>query len=244
MQLYRPLMHRFLSRVDRIVATSPNYLASSEVLQRYRDKTEVIPLGLDEADYPHASAQLKDGWKARFPRPFFLFIGVLRYYKGLHTLIEAAKHVDADILIAGEGPVEGDLKNQAARAGLSNVHFLGPISDLDKAALLQLCTAFVFPSHLRSEAFGLSLVEAAMFGKPMISCEIGTGTSFVNRDGETGIVVPPNSPTGLADAMRRLQSEPRTVAVFSANARQRYNQELRAEVMVDRYCQLYRSLTR
>lgn len=244
LQLYRPLMHRFLSRVDRIIATSPNYLASSEVLQTYRGKTDVIPLGLGEADYPHASAELKDQWKARFPRPFFLFIGVLRYYKGLHTLIEAAKHVDADILIAGEGPVECDLKTQAARADLSNVHFLGPISDLDKAALLQLCTAFVFPSHLRSEAFGLSLVEAAMFGKPMISCEIGTGTSFVNSDGETGIVVPPNNPTDLANAMKRLQSEPRTVAAFSANALQRYRQDLRAEVMADRYCHLYRSLVK
>ena len=41
--LYRPLMWRFLSSVDRIVATSPNYLASSEVLQKFRHKTEVIP---------------------------------------------------------------------------------------------------------------------------------------------------------------------------------------------------------
>lgn len=242
LQLYRPLMHRFLSRVDRIVATSPNYLASSDVLQTYRGKTEVIPLGLNETDYPHASEELKDQWRARFPKPFFLFIGVLRYYKGLHTLIEAAKHVDADILIAGEGPVEEDLKSQAARAGLSNVHFLGQISDLDKAALLDICTAFVFPSHLRSEAFGLSLVEAAMFGRAMISCEIGTGTSFVNRDGETGIVVPPESPADFANAMKRLLSEPQTVTAFSANARHRYMQELRADVMADRYCALYRSL--
>lgn len=244
LQLYKPLMHRFLGGVDRIVATSPNYLESSEVLNRYRQKTEIIPIGLDDADYPRASENLKNTWQARFPKPFFLFVGVLRYYKGLHTLIDAARHVDADILIAGEGPMEEELKAQATRAGLANVHFIGAVSDLDKAALLELCKAFVFPSHLRSEAYGLSLVEAAMFAKPMICCEIGTGTSFVNKDGETGIVVPPQDAVALAQAMTALQDDPHMVASFSANALARYRQELQAATMVEKYCRLYRSLGR
>jgi len=242
LKLYQPLMHRFLSSVTRIVATSPNYLESSEVLQRYRNKTEIIPIGLDEADYPRASEDLKHTWEARFPKPFFLFVGVLRYYKGLHTLIEAAKNVEAEILIAGEGPMEGKLKAQVESAGLSNVHFLGPVSDLDKAALLELCTAFVFPSHLRSEAYGLSLVEAAMFGKPMISCEIGTGTSFVNKHGLTGIVVPPEDSTSLARAMREIHEELSRKGLGS-NARMRYQDHLRADVMANRYSNFYTSLT-
>lgn len=239
LQLYKPLMHRFLSSVTRIVATSPNYLESSEVLQRYRDKTEVIPIGLDEADYPRAPQALKDRRTARFPKPFFLFVGVLRYYKGLHTLIEAAKHVDADILIAGEGPMEAELKAQAASAGVTNVHFLGAVSDLDKAALLELCAAFVFPSHLRSEAYGLSLVEAAMFGKPMISCEIGTGTSFVNKHGETGIVVPPEDVRALAEAIATYVTSPDLGVTHGVNALERYRVELCADAMVRRYCRLY-----
>lgn len=239
LKLYEPLMHRFLSSVTRIVATSPNYLESSEVLQRYRDKTEVIPIGLDEADYPRAPQELKDHWSARFPKPFFLFVGVLRYYKGLHTLIEAAKSVDADILIVGEGPMEGELKAQAASAGLTNVHFLGAVSDRDKAALLELCTALVFPSHLRSEAYGLSLVEAAMFGKPMISCEIGTGTSFVNKHGETGIVVAAGKHATLAQAMITYIRDGFKQRDHASNASSRFHNELRAETMAGRYAQLY-----
>lgn len=239
LQLYKPLMHRFLSDVTRVVATSPNYLESSDVLQRYRTKTEVIPIGLNEADYPRASQEVKDRWTARFSRPFFLFVGVLRYYKGLHTLIEAAKDVDADILIAGDGPTEGELKAQAANSGLTNVHFLGPVSDIDKAALLELCTAFVFPSHLRSEAYGLSLIEAAMFGKPMISCEIGTGTSFVNKQGETGIVVPPEDATALAAAMGSYVNDCALCADHGRASRSRFDAELSADTMVRRYCQVY-----
>ena len=242
LQLYKPLMHRFLSSVTRIVATSPNYLESSEVLQRYRDKTKVIPIGLDEADYPRAPQALKDLWKARFPKPFFLFVGVLRYYKGLHTLIEAAMGVDADILIAGEGRIEGELKAQAGSASLTNVHFLGAVNDLDKAALLELCTAFVFPSHLRSEAYGLSLVEAAMFGKPMISCEIGTGTSFINKHGETGFVVPPENAAALGRAMRDIANTPMLVCRFGSQARLRYQAFMPAKLMINDYARLYGSL--
>ena len=100
--------------------------------------------------------------------------------------------------------MEADLKQQALRLGVKKVYFLGAVSDEDKIALVKLCRGVVFPSHLRSEAFGVTLLEGAMFGKPLISSEIGTGSSYVNIDGVTGIVVPPNDPVALRDAMRRL----------------------------------------
>ncbi|QXZ80898.1 glycosyltransferase [Rhizobium sp. L51/94] len=242
LRLYKPLMHRFLGSIDCIVATSPNYANSSEVLRRYSDKTEVIPIGLDESDYPRASEEIKASWKARFPEPFFLFVGVLRYYKGLHTLIEAAENVHAGILIAGEGPMGEELKQQTKRAGLSNVHFLGPVGDVDKAALLELCTAFVFPSHLRSEAYGLSLVEAAMFGKPMITCELGTGTSFVNKDGKTGTVVPPRDAVALANAMKMYLQNSDVLSSHAHGAMTRFRTELGSKNMVKRYCEAYKKI--
>lgn len=244
LRAYQPLMYRFLGSLDRIVATSNNYVATSPVLQSHRAKVHVIPIGLDEADYPKAPDHLKQEWRRRFHRPFFLFVGVLRYYKGVQFLLEAAKDLPADIVIMGAGPMSADLKQRAVELNLNNVHFLADRSDLDKAALLALCTAFVFPSHLRSEAYGLSLVEAAMFGKPMISCEIGTGTSFVNQDRQTGLVVPPGNPEALASAMRTLLLEEALRRTLGEAARQRYEHELRAETMVDRYVMLYHQLER
>ncbi|AYG67907.1 MULTISPECIES: glycosyltransferase family 4 protein [unclassified Rhizobium] len=241
LQFYKPLMFRFLNSVDRIVATSPNYLMSSEVLRRFEGKTTVIPLGLDEADYPKADDTTRMRWRKRFPGRFFLFIGVLRYYKGIHILLEAAKRNGLSVVVVGSGPMEEELK-QAAEQGAHNVHFVGALSDRDKVALLELCEALVFPSPLRSEAFGLSLVEAAMFGKSMISCEIGTGTSFVNLNNETGLVIPPNDVDALTDAMQRIwRDKEKTVAMGSA-ARERYMEHFTAEIMCSAYYRLYREM--
>ncbi|MDE1993901.1 MAG: glycosyltransferase family 4 protein [Rhizobiaceae bacterium] len=240
LRLYRPLMYRFLGSVDHIVATSPNYLRSSEVLQRFSAKTSVIPLGLDEAGYPAADEATKARWRARLPQRFFLFVGVLRYYKGVHILIEAARRCGLEVAIVGDGPMDAELEKQAE--GLGNVHFLGALPDTDKTALLELCHAFAFPSHLRSEAFGLSLVEASMFGKPMISCEIGTGTSYVNIDGETGIVIPPNDPAALAEAMTRLWNDDALASAYGANANSRYRANFTARRMAEGYRAAYQAL--
>ncbi|MDH7784892.1 glycosyltransferase involved in cell wall biosynthesis [Ochrobactrum sp. 19YEA23] len=244
LQFYRPLMNRFLGSVDRIVATSPNYVATSEVLQRFTDKTTVIPLGLAEEDYPPAEEASKARWRERFPRPFFLFVGVLRYYKGLRTLLTAARTSNVDIVIVGDGPMKSQLMDYAKKHGLSHVHFAGALPDSDKTALLELSAGLVFPSHLRSEAFGLSLVEASMFGKPMISCEIGTGTSYVNLDGQTGIVIPPQDPGALSKAMQIIANDQALAETFGANARKRYLEYFTADKMTLEYVKNYTSLTR
>ena len=222
LRLYRPLMRRFLDGAERLVAASPNYVETSEVLARYRDKTRVIPYGLDQSTYPQPAPERLEHWRQRLGERFFLFVGVLRYYKGLHVLLEAAAGTDYPVVIAGAGPMEQALRTQAAALGLRNVHFLGRIDEVEKSALLTLCSAFVFPSHLRSEAFGISLLEAAMFGKPLISCEIGTGTSFINQHERTGLVVPPDDPKALRQAMSRLWQAPDDMAAMGARAREHY----------------------
>ena len=242
LKLYSPLMHRFLSRADRIIATSPNYLGSSPVLQGHASKVQVVPLGLDEADYPPADSARISHWQQRFPDGFFLFVGVLRYYKGIHILYEAARQTNLPIVVVGGGGAEDEFRNRASQDGLTNLHFVGPLDDADKTALLSLCRALVFPSHLRSEAFGLSLVEAAMAGKPMISCEIGTGTSYVNLDGETGITIAPADPEALSAAMQVLWRDEALCARYGLAARQRYEALFTADRMTEAYAGIYRDL--
>jgi len=242
LKLYEPLRHRFLDSVDTIVATSPNYLASSAVLDRYRDKTRVITFGLDKSSYPEPDQARLDHWRARVGPKFFLFVGVLRYYKGLHILLDAMAGTDYPVVIVGAGPIEAELKARAARLGLKRVQFVGAVNDLDKAALLKLCYAVAFPSHLRSEAFGISLLEGAMYGKPMISSEIGTGTTYINVHGETGLVVPPSDHEALRAAMHRLWHDPRMAQAMGQRAEARYWQLFTSAQMADNYARLYREL--
>jgi O-antigen biosynthesis rhamnosyltransferase len=240
--LYRPVMDRFLRSVDSIVATSPNYLESSPVLNRYREKVRVIPIGLDPSTYPTSDAGTVERWRNQVGDKFFLFVGVLRYYKGLHVLLEALNGIDYPLVIVGAGPTESELRTHARRIGLSNVRFLGAISDQDKAAILELSFAVVFPSHLRSEAFGISLLEGAMFGKPMISSEIGTGTSFINVNGCTGTIIPPDNPIALRDALVGLYENPEIAHAMGTNARHRFEQHFTAESMTDAYINLYSAM--
>jgi len=240
MKLYAPLMGRFLGSADRIVATSDNYCRTSPVLQRYQDKLSVVPLGLEEQGYPQVEPARLAHWRNQVGENFFFFVGALRYYKGLEYLIEAARISGLPVVIAGAGGIEQALHAQAA--GLDNVHFVGRVEEVDKAALFQLCGALAFPSHLRSEAFGISLIEACMYGKPMISAEIGTGTTFVNEADVTGLVVPPADAEQLAMAMRRMQDDPQMMAAMGQAARQRFEQHFTARRMADSYQQLYARL--
>ena len=242
LRLYQPLKHRFLRSVDSIVAASPNYLASSSVLARYPNKTRVITDGLDKTTYPVAEPCRLAHWRARVGPKFFLFVGVLRYYKGLHILLEAAKGLDYPIVIVGTGPEEQALKEQAARLGLKHVIFTGALDEADKTALLTLCYAVAFPSHLRSEAFGISLLEGAMYGKAMISCEIGTGTTYVNLDGETGLATPPSDPQALRTAMRTLWENPDLTRRMGLRAEARYHELFTSEKMAADYTSLYQEL--
>jgi O-antigen biosynthesis rhamnosyltransferase len=240
--IYRPLEKLFFNSVDAIVSTSPNYMATSPILQRYKDKVHVIPIGIDEAQYPKASQERKSYWRQRFGERFFLFVGMLRYYKGLHILLEASPGAEYPILVVGAGPIERDLRAQAEHLKADNVHFLGALPDEDKVALLELAVGAVFPSHLRAEAFGIFLLEAAMFAKPLISSEIGTGTSYVNIDGETGIVVRPSDPSALRRAMDFIWAHPDKAALFGKNSRLRYQSFFTAQAMAKEYLSVYRSI--
>lgn len=240
LRLYDPLGRRFLSRVDRIVATSPGYVETSPILRRHTAKVSVIPIGIDPAGLAAPEPRRLEEWRGRLGTGFFLFVGVLRYYKGLQFLIEAARLTGLPTVIVGNGPEEARLKAQAGN--LPNIRFLGYLPEEDKAAVLALSGALVLPSHLRSEAFGITLIEGALHGKPLISSEIGTGTSFVNRMGETGLVVPPADPDQLGAAMLELRRKPAEAFAMGERGRRRAREVFNAGLMARSYLDLYREL--
>jgi glycosyltransferase involved in cell wall biosynthesis len=242
MRFYAPLMTRFLKAADRIVCTSPNYLESSEHLTGLRDKTEVIPLALNDSSYPELDNTILEKARQQYGEKFFLFVGVLRYYKGLHILLDAIQNAKFKVVIVGSGPIERELKARARELHLDNLVFTGYISDQEKVALFNLCLAVVLPSYLRSEAFGVTLLEGAMYSRALISTEAGTGTSHVNVDAETGIVVAPENPQALRDAMEYLFKHQDIAVERGRNARQRYEKLFSGQQMGQAYADLYARL--
>ncbi len=241
-RLYEPLMWRTLKHMDAIVTNAPTYAESSAVLSdpSLKEKIHQIPLGIEDRSGEFTE---KPNTLTRFglseSEPFILFVGVLRYYKGLHTLLEACLQTKAKIVIAGTGPEWDRLQKQSRALGLKNLLFVGQVTDSEKFNLINACRALVLPSHLRSEAYGMVLVEAAMFGKPMISCEINTGTSYINEHMTTGFVVPPEDPGALAKAMNLLLFDMRMATQFGIASRNRYEKLFSGRALGKSYVQLY-----
>lgn len=221
-KIYEPIMHLFLRKAKAIIATSPPYIRTSPVLQRYADKTVCIPIGTERSLYPETHPECTSKWEQALGKDFVLFIGVLRYYKGLDYLLEAAKSLSTTLVIAGKGPEKERLENLAETKGLKNVKFVGFVTDEDKVALLSLCRLVVAPSHLRSEAFCISLLEGLLFHKPLVSTELGTGTSFVNTHHKTGLVVPPKDPQALAAAIQTLLDDETAYALYQTNTQEHF----------------------
>lgn len=244
-RMYGPLMRRTLSSAETIVATSPTYAATSPVLSdtRWSGKVRVLPLGIIESEQPE-DAEVLNRLGLAEGQAFFLFLGALRYYKGLHTLVAAARYVNAPIVIAGSGTEEAALRAQSMRLGADNVRFAGQVSDAEKMALMRRCRAFVLPSHLRSEAYGMVLIEAAKWGRPLICCEIGSGMSFINLHGETGLLVPPEDEEALAGAMNRLIHDGALASRLGHGARARYERLFSGRALGASYAALFRELAK
>jgi rhamnosyl/mannosyltransferase len=207
--LYKPLMWRVLHSVDRIIVGSPNYLASSSTLQRFASKCKVVPYGIDRRPFlnadPVAARRLRE---LHGGGPLLLFVGVLRYYKGLEYLLEAMTSISAKLLIVGEGPLGSSLRAQARALGLGHkVLLTGRVRGEDLPAYYRAADVFVLPASERSEAFGLVQIEAMTCATPVVCTELGTGTTFVNRHQESGLVVPPKDARALARAINRLLSD-------------------------------------
>ena len=270
LRLYKPLLRRVLRWVDAIVIGSPPmrggaFLGEQQAklrlipygisLDRFRaDPTEVDlarllaqlaaafpgtattsaaePASEDAAQSLHAS-------RSSSP-PLLLFVGRLRYYKGLDWLIRALPQIDARLAVVGIGPMAAEWRTLAAQEGVADrIAWLGETLDADLPALYHLADLFVLPASHASEAFGLVQVEAMAAGVPCVCTELGTGTSYVNQDGVTGRVVPPRDSAALAAAISDLLADPTRRAEMSTAARARVAAEFDLGVMVERVLALY-----
>ena len=238
MRFYGPFQMQLLKQAAMILPTSQPYLDTSPMLQPFRARCRVVPLGVAPDRFAQPDAMRVAALRAQYGDRFVLFSGRHRYYKGLAVLVSAAAHIGAPVVIAGDGPERPALMEQAAKLGVP-VHFPGVLEDADLVAHLHACTVFAFPSIARSEAFGLSILEAHACGKPVVATTLGTGVEVVNLHGQTGLNVAPCDADALANAVNDLLDDTARAKSMGNFARERVQAEFNAERVARREFELY-----
>lgn len=234
---YEPLLRRLCNKASVIIPTSLNLLKSTSILSRYHYKSKIVNLWLDSQRLQNIPEQ-----HISYPEKYVLFVGVLRWYKGLDILLDAAKKIECDVIVIGKGPLYDKLKKRISSERIYNVKLLGYQPDEIVFQYMKNCSTFVLPSISPAEAFGQVLLEASYFHRPMITTELGTGTSYVNLDKVTGFVVNPNDSDAIAEKVNLLLSNESIRLTMGENAYLRYLENFTEEVQGNRYLEIYSEL--
>jgi rhamnosyl/mannosyltransferase len=174
--------------------------------------------------------------RRRHAGPRVLFVGRFVYYKGLDVLVDAMTSAPGTLLLAGEGPLDEEIRRRAAERGiLDRIEILGRVPDADLPAYYDAADIFALPSIARTETFGIVQLEAMAAGRPVISTDLPTGVPWVNQDGVSGLVVPPGDAAALAAAIARLGADADLRRRLGAGARSRAASMFSIDRMVDAF---------
>ncbi len=237
--LYMRFSNRFLKRAKFVIFTSKNYSEISYT--KNMDITrEIIPLTVSSEK--QSTKSLPSERVRQLSGGFILFVGNLRRYKGLKTLLEAARYSSRTFVVAGTGEDEKLLKFLSYTYKLENVIFLGEVTEADKYDLLKKCHFLCLPSDRKSEAFGVILLEAFSVGKCVLTSDLNTGVAFVNTHDDTGRVFKQGNYEDMNKQIEYLYENPLDYARYCKNA-------LNASITkfspanMDTYVKIYRSLS-
>lgn len=246
LKVYKPLQRWLIRRADVIMGTTPVYLQESPYLDKVQNKTFCLPIGIDELK---ANEQEAAKIKARYEnRKIIYSMGRLVGYKGYRYLVEAARYLSDDyvVLIGGDGPLHDEIQAQIDHYGLSEkVEILGYIPKEKLSAYYAACTLFCLSSIERTEAFGIVQIEAMSCAKPIVATRIdGSGVSWVNLNGFSGINVEPRNGKDIALAIGAICQFPEIYTGFCLHSRQRYEELFTKDKMITKCLEKYENLYR
>lgn len=207
--LFRPLFKLAYRKPTLAIRTAPQNPEDGKALGALQNV--VVPNGV-----PDMRGRVPERTAAVGQPLTILFTGVLIPSKGVQVLLEAFKLLNdrsLDLRLQlmgkwGDGAFEASCRSFVADHGLSDkVTFLGVKRDLEKYACFANCDIFCFPSYFEAESFGLVLVEAMQFAKPVVSTR-WRGIPSVVEDGVNGYLVEPRDPSAVADRLALLVADP------------------------------------
>lgn len=243
-------MHSLRNRLYYLLESAATRIAHatvSYVTKDLRTHYRHAHLGLRTTVIPNGVANMD---RAQFPCPPEIdkgqfnvaLVGRLDIVKGPHTAIEAvaSKHMPEGIhlYIMGTGPCEMELRALAKARGIANrVHILGFRRNVYD--YLAHCDVLLMPSV--HEGLPYTLLEAMALGIPIIASRVG-GLVEVIQDGNTGLLISPQDPKALAEAICRLHAEPGVCFQLGDQARRLQQAKYSLEAMAERYLEIYRAV--
>ena len=242
---YAKLENKLLARSNAIIVTSEPYLDISKPLAKWRQKCHVVPLGLDcEKKSSIPSTTSTPAWKKAGSFKV-LCIGRLTYYKGHEYLIRAlSSTTDTELIIVGTGKLFGKYQTLVQKLNLQEkITFFGHASAPQLNQLLASCDCLCLPSIERTEAFGLVLLEAMFYNKPCITTSVlGSGMSWVVQHGVTGLIVQPENPGKLGEAIMQLQKNPEFAKKMGNEGKNRLIAQFSLSTVSNKITAVYNSL--
>lgn len=243
---YKPLQKWLLRKADLILTTSTIYATCSNDLLAYLPKIVTLPIGIEDKS-AIVNNEICTMIRKKYQNKKIIFsLGRFVQYKGFEYLVEAAMYLPKDylVLIGGDGPLKNEMRKKAEYFKVTkNVIFLGMLSDEEVLAYFNTCAVFCLPSIEKTEAFGIVQLEAMTFSKPIVSTNIsGSGVPWVNKNGCTGITVPPKDSKALASAIVEILTNEKTYNYYSENSRKRYETNFTIEMIIKNLLQIYNDL--
>jgi glycosyltransferase involved in cell wall biosynthesis len=244
-KLFAPLLDSLLRACNTIIASSPNYIASSQVLWKYAGLCRVIPFGISDVCFEQPSRDSVMRIRREHGDKIVLSVGRLVPYKGFEYLIRAMSSVGAKLLIAGDGPLRERLIRLRNDLKLSDrVIFLGNPSNEELRACYRAADVFAFSSVARSEAFGIVQAEAMAAGTPVENTNLRSGVPFVSQHGVTGLTVEPRNPQALSEALTTLLENPQLRHMYGVAARRRAETTFTVQSMMEKTLAVYSHVLR
>lgn len=236
---YRNLPHCIIT-VSRYVR---DYLVSIGVPEH---KVFAVPTGIDTEVFNPAyyDKRFRVELGITDDTPLVGTVGILRKKKGHHILLEAIPEIlkefpEARFVFVGDGPQWGNLQRMIHERGLGGkVIMLGRRRDIPE--ILSSLDLFVLPTL--QEALGTAFLEAMAMEKPVIGCDVD-GVKEVIEDGKTGLLVSPNSPSLLRDAIIKLLTFRERGAELGREGRKRVLREFTLEKMCEGMIRVYDNIT-
>lgn len=242
--IYRLFERLLLNKARSIICTSPNYLSTSEPLQKYLNKCQVIPLGLSSVEKLVSVVGSSQAVVLKLT-----IIGRLTYYKGHELLIRAIyalrqKGIRVELNIVGRGELTDRIQNLCVEFELEKqVAFHGRVSDKQKFKILKNSDLLCLPSIERTEAFGMVLLEAAAIGIPSLVSNVeGSGMSYVVKDHVTGLIFENNSLESLVLKLQWASKNKLDLRMMGSAAFERYKSEFIMSNVHEKIKDVYREL--